>query len=196
MSSEEGKIIFEREFKGLLLGLYPLVLILSLWIVYTIEPLREFLSVLVPLCFILSAVFCGIVAYLRLKYFWGLEYRPSLNSSSMVLLIISTLILFEKTSYTIIESPDLKGLIFSAGNSCGFYRRTSHVFNAVCLVCTASYFLLEDRKFQQKAESKRAAKPKRERSRKRVFRWQGFRMTEMNFEAFCYDNQHRSQKRK
>lgn len=102
-SSEVGKIIFEREFKGLLLGLYPLVLILSLWIVYTIKPLREYLSVLIPLCFILSAVFCGVLAYLRLKYFWRLEYKPSLKSSSVALLIVSILILFEKASYTLIE---------------------------------------------------------------------------------------------
>lgn len=48
MSIEDGKMVFEREFKGLILGLYPLVLILSLWVVYTVKPLREFLSVLVP----------------------------------------------------------------------------------------------------------------------------------------------------
>jgi len=94
--------------------LYYFPLMFLMWfIVLNIDVLKQNIAITAPLlCFIFPAIFSIVMAFIRVRIVWGLEYKPNWKNQFLFLAIISLMLLIEKLTYSILESPDFMGVTF------------------------------------------------------------------------------------
>ena len=105
--------IFKRGlFTCFCLYYFPLMFLMY-FVVLSIDVLKQNIAITAPLlCFIFPAIFSVIMAFIRVRIVWGLEYKLNWKNQFLFLAIISLMLLIEKLTYSLLESPDFMGVMF------------------------------------------------------------------------------------
>ena len=143
--------LFKKElFASFSIYYFPLMFLMAA-VVLNVDFLRQNIAIAGPL---LAIIFPGIVsvvvAFLRVKFVHGIEYKPNLKNFFLFISIISSVFLIQAISYSIFEELDLNSIIAYSVImflSIGLYKRSkgevNHKTAAKILVLISSIFILE-----------------------------------------------------
>ena len=105
--------IFKRElFTSFCIYYFP-VMILMCMIVLRVDYLRKSITITFPLlCLLFPAIVSIIMAFVRVKIVWKVEYKPNWKNQALFIMVLSVMFLIEKIIYTILQQPDFAGILF------------------------------------------------------------------------------------
>lgn len=108
-----AKKIFRRElFTSFSICYFPLMILMCI-IVLKVDVLERNIAIAFPLlCLLFPAIVSVVMAFVRVRIVWGIEYKPNWRNQSLFLAIISFMFLLEKLLYTILQQPDFTGIAF------------------------------------------------------------------------------------
>ena len=104
MSKDEAPAkIFRRELITALMFYFPLMIITA----NILMPLKVPTEVIL----LLPLVALVVVAYIRTKYYHGVDYKPNTKNLSALVGVASTMFLLEKVVYSVMVRPDFYGIV-------------------------------------------------------------------------------------
>jgi len=88
-------------------------MILMCMIVLGVDYLKYNIAITFPLlCLLFPAIVSVIMAFVRVKIVWKVEYKPNWKNQALFIMILSVMFLIEKITYTILQQPDFAGILF------------------------------------------------------------------------------------
>lgn len=88
-------------------------MILMCMIVLRVDYLRKSITITFPLlCLLFPAIVSIIMAFVRVKIVWKVEYKPNWKNQALFIMVLSVMFLIEKIIYTILQQPDFAGILF------------------------------------------------------------------------------------